>query len=148
MIAIGVLVVAVVAVLLGYGDDDKGKGGDRDAAASGGASPSSSPSASAGATPARTPIPIGSGAVEGTVRDLRRVDVYEEPRLGADKVMSLTGGTRVIATCHRPGPVGYYGGRRSEVWIHIVSDNRVGYVPSVYVDTGGDITGQVTACSG
>ena len=141
VLALGVLVVAVIAVLLGYADGDDGE----DAAAPAG---TSSPGASASAAgPTRTPVPIGSGAVEGRVRDLRRVDVYAEPRPAGDKVMSLTGGTRVVATCHRKGTVGYYGGRRSDVWIHIVSENRVGFVPAVYVDTEGDVTRQVTSCS-
>jgi hypothetical protein len=125
LVAVAVFATAYVAVA--GGDDDSS-----DAAAT---------NATAGSTTTTTPRPAGPYAVTTDV------NVHSSPATTAATVGTLEPGTKVYVGCVAEGEQVEGPSGPNTQWLETVGFGPVGYLTSVYVDVGDDLTNQkIPAC--
>ncbi|WP_406289885.1 hypothetical protein [Embleya sp. NBC_00896] len=145
-----VFFVALLTVDGGGSDDKKTKtagtataGKSSTATASpgktGATKPGSAPGQSAGAPRA--------GSIPATVHTGGWLVMYKGTSYQSDKVVQIKTGTAVRAFCHAEGSIAYYAGSSSKTWAQIDVEGKTGFVPAIFLDTDGDVTKQVPACT-
>ncbi|MGW1989072.1 hypothetical protein [Embleya sp. NPDC001921] len=143
-----VFFVALLTVDGGGSDDKKPKTAGTASGKSSSASPSPAKSgtgkATSGQTPNAGPKP---GSIAATVHTGGRLVMYKGTSYQSDKVVQIQTGTEVRANCHAEGSIAYYAGSSSRTWAQIDVEGKTGFVPAIFLETGGDVSKQIPACT-
>ncbi|MFJ8738450.1 hypothetical protein ACIRL2_03675 [Embleya sp. NPDC127516] len=143
-----VFFVALLTVDGGGSDDKKPKTAGTASGKSSSASPSPAKSGTgkptSGQTPNAGPKP---GSIAATVHTGGRLVMYKGTSYQSDKVVQIKTGTEVRANCHAEGSVAYYAGSSSRTWAQIDVEGKTGFVPAIFLETGGDVSRQIPACT-
>jgi hypothetical protein len=121
----------------------KSASGSKSATATTGKSASGKP-ASGSAPGAAAPKP---NSIPATVHSGNKLVMYKGTSYQDDRVLQITTGTEVRANCRSQGSVAYFAGASSKTWAQIDVDGKTGFVPAIFLDTGGDIDKQLPACA-
>ncbi|OPC84383.1 hypothetical protein B4N89_28755 [Embleya scabrispora] len=154
MVAGGLILLVIVffvALLTvdGGGSGDKKKSVDATGGKSSSASPSPGKSGTGKATtgPGQSAAGPKPGSVAATVHTGGWLVMYKGTSYQSDKVVQIKTGTEVRANCHAEGSIAYYAGSSSKTWAQIDVEGRTGFVPAIFLDTGGDVSKQIPACT-
>ncbi|MGC0420529.1 hypothetical protein [Embleya sp. AB8] len=144
-----VIVFFVALLTLGGGGSSDKKKADASASKSGSASASASKSAGAagasgGGDSAAGPKP---GSIAATVHTGGWLALYKTTNYQSEKIIQIKTGTEVRANCHAEGSIAYYAGASSRTWAQVDVEGKTGFVPAIFLSTGGDVSKQVPACS-
>ncbi|MEU5865329.1 hypothetical protein ABZ815_29465 [Nonomuraea sp. NPDC047529] len=88
-----------------------------------------------------------AAVVTGVVRAVPDVGLRSEPRVDSKVPARIPTGHRGTVSCYVRGSQSISGwGGTNPYWNYTEIDGRTGYIPDVWLDTGGDITTQVPEC--
>lgn len=143
-----VFFVALLTVDGGGSDDKKPKTAGTASGKSSSASPS--PGKSGTGKPTSGQIPNSGpkpGSIAATVHTGGWLVMYKGTSYQSDKVVQIKTGTEVRANCHAEGSIAYYAGSSSRTWAQIDVEGKTGFVPAIFLETGGDVSRQIPACT-
>ncbi|MYW04341.1 hypothetical protein [Streptomyces sp. SID3343] len=145
--------IAILTVDGGGSDDKKPKtvGPSTSASASasknGTAATGKSTSGKPASGPAQTAVAPKPDSIPATVHSGNKLVMYKGTSYQADRILQITTGTEVRANCRSQGSIAYFAGSSSKTWAQIEVDGKTGFVPAIFLDTGGDIDKQLPACA-
>ncbi|MYS83787.1 hypothetical protein [Embleya scabrispora] len=144
-----VFFVALLTVDGGGSGDKKTKTAGTGSSKSSSASPSPAKSGTGKATSGTGQSAAGPrpGSVAATVHTGGRLAMYKGTSYQSDKVVQIATGTQVRANCHAEGSIAYYAGSSSRTWVQIDVEGKTGFVPAIFLESGGDLSKQVPACT-
>jgi hypothetical protein len=153
LMVVGGLILLVIVFFVALLTVDGGGSGGKKVGATGGASASASASATKsgtaqGTSPNQSPGVPRPGSVAATVHSGGWLVLYKGTSYQSEKIVQIKTGTQVRANCHAQGSVAYYAGSSSRTWAQIDVEGKSGYVPAIFLDSDGDLTEQVPACTG
>jgi hypothetical protein len=146
------VVIFFIAILTVDGGGSDGKKKPKTVGASASKSTTASPGTSAtdkkDSAPAETVAATKPKSIPATVHSGNKLVMYKGTSYQADRVLQITTGTEVRAICRSQGSIAYFAGASSRTWARIEVDGRTGYVPAIFLETGGDVDKQLPACAG
>jgi len=156
LMVVGALILLVVIFFIailtvdgdGSGDKKDKVAGTASASATASSSKSTKPAAGEDDAATTTPATVGArpGSIPATVHAGSWLVMYKGTSYQSEKIVQIKTGTRVRVNCHAQGSVAYYAGSSSRTWAQIDVEDKTGFVPAVFLDTGGDPAEQVRAC--